>query len=418
MDRTELERRMRQRRIEGPFHRGDDERDGGARAAGGRIGGFVPEPADDLARQEPSAPDEQPRVDYFDERAARRAGEDQAWGSAPKAFVPPGAGGIPGAALRAGQVDWPSRDLAEEDANEPIPPGEQVSRSSVDEPGEPGAGAALAGGALAGEAALGHESVAEAPIAPRPYQPATPYVPEHTYHAGYPEPAEPPYRATHAYQAGPPYTTGDDDGGGGDEPGWAGYDEPPRRGSGALPIVGFLVLGLAALLGGAFLFAAMNVPARLSQSLASSSPTSSPTAAGETASPTENATASQASTPTAAPPANKFSAKVEPCASSKMGFSGCAEDGTRLSGNQVWVWVGFKNGRASTVIGITIVSQATKTAVGDGSVELDQVGCAPGETCAGGYVTMTFGNLDPGKYEIQVTGDGDPAASTSFTVTG
>jgi len=174
-------------------------------------------------------------------------------------------------------------------------------------------------------------------------------------------------------------------------------------------------LGLAALLGGAFLFAALNAPKPVSQ-VTTPLPASSASSA-ESAIPTDTATPSQAGSPTAAPPTAKFRAKVEPCASGSMGFSGCAEDGTHLSGNQVWVWVGFENGQASTVIGVTIVNQATKTAVADGSVELDQIsGCDPGKPCRGGYVTMSFGNLDPGKYEIRVTGDGDPAASTTFTV--
>jgi hypothetical protein len=99
-----------------------------------------------------------------------------------------------------------------------------------------------------------------------------------------------------------------------------------------------------------------------------------------------------------------------------MGFSGCVDDGTHLSGDQVWVWVGFKNGQASTVLGVTIVSQATKSPVADGSLELDRlIGCDPGKTCSG-YMQMSFGNLDPGAYQIQVTRDGGPAASTSFTV--
>ena len=162
----------------------------------------------------------------------------------------------------------------------------------------------------------------------------------------------------------------------------------------------------------------MNAPAPLSQQVASASATSSPTGAHETtsASPTHTQTPSQAATPSGGP-INDFSAKVEPCASSRMGFSGCVDDGTRLSGNQVWVWVGFKNGQASTVIGVTIVSQATKAAVGDGSLELDQlIGCDPGKTCSG-YMQMSFGNLDPGAYQIRITRDGDQVASTSFTVT-
>jgi len=404
MDRGELERRIRQRRQEGPFHRGDDERDGGAHAAAdsGSLGGFVPEPTDDLARHEQTVPDEQPRVDYFDERAARRAGEEHDWGSS-AAFVPPVAGGIPGAAPPPASGDWPSRDLVDEEPGEPVGAGNTPASS---------ASSAAASDAVARSSPMA--PAADLASVPRPYQPATPYVPDHAYEPAARAPSEPPYRGPDSYQAGSPYPAGDDGGDDGDEPGWAGYDEePPRRGSGGLAIVGFLVLGLAALLGGAFLFASLNGPKPASETT-SPSPTSS-ASSGESASPTQTATPSQAGSPTVVP-ANNFSAKVEPCASSSMGFSGCVDDGTHLSGNQVWVWVGFKNGQASTVLGVTIVSQATKSAVADGSLELDRlVGCDPGKTCSG-YMQMSFGNLDPGAYQIQVTRDGNPAASTTFTV--
>src|SRR5256885_1211194 len=117
MDHDELERRIRQRRQEGPFHRGEDERPegpGGPRMPASRSAAFVPEPADELARHEPPPPEEQARVDYFDERAGRRVEDDQAsWGAPAAPIAPLGAGGIPGAAVPAAQVDWPFRGLAD-----------------------------------------------------------------------------------------------------------------------------------------------------------------------------------------------------------------------------------------------------------------------------------------------------------------
>ena len=133
LDRAELERRIRERRGDGPFRRGEDEGEGRPRPSAGRLGAFVSEPADELARHEPSALEEQPRVDFFDERAARRAGEGQAWGSPPPArFVPPGAGGIPGAALPPERVDWPSRDLVAEPS-----PSTRTSRPTSTSPSHP-----------------------------------------------------------------------------------------------------------------------------------------------------------------------------------------------------------------------------------------------------------------------------------------
>jgi hypothetical protein len=377
MDRAELERRIRQRRQEGPFHRGANDQVGDPGVVAPRVGAFVSEPSDELARHDQPAPDEQQRVDYFDERAARQADPDQRWGSASGALAPMGAGGIPGAAVPPSRVDWPSRDL-----DEPEP--SKAPGSTAD--------AVVGAGAASAAAAAAHE-------------------PEDAAKAPY----EPPNRAPDTYQPGPPYGPADNGNDDGDDTGWSGYDdEPPRRGSG-LAILGFLILGLAALLGGAFLFAAINAPKPASQ-VTSPSPTSSASGAG-TASPTEAGSPSEGGSGSPTPAASdNFSAKVEPCASSRMGFSGCVDDGTHLSGNQVWVWVGFKNGQASTVLGVTIVSEATKSAVADGSLELDRlIGCDPGKPCSG-YMQMSFGNLDPGAYQIKVTRDGDPAASTSFTV--
>ena len=411
MDRTELERRIRERRQEGPFHRGADEPGSIPGAVMDRTGAFVPEPSDELARHEQPVADEQPRVDYFDERAARDADQRQAWGSAPAG--PMGAGGIPGAALPPSQVDWPPRDLSDDapDGEAGVAAAAAVSGSEIvaRQSGEPDAKAGSTS-----QPPISAPPAAESPAGtpgnePSPFRPSAPHEPVGA------APSEPPSQSRDAYTPDPYYGPPDDGNDDGDDTGWDGYDdEPPRRGSG-LAILGFLILGLAALLGGAFLFAAINAPKPAAQ-VSSPTPTSS-TAAEGTATPTEVSTPSERSSTAPTPVASDgFSAKVQPCASSQMGFSGCVEDGTHLQGDQVWVWVGFKNGQASTVLGVTIVSKASNSAVADGSLELDRlVGCDPGKTCSG-YMQMSFGNLDPGAYQIQVTRDGDPATSTSFTV--
>ena len=376
------------------------------------MGAFVPEPSDELARHEQQVTDEQPRVDYFDERTARREDRGQDWGPARTGSGPMGAGGIPGAALPPSRVDWPSRDLPEDE------PAQEAAAASA-----AGAAKAAAGSSQPEIAAPPRdESGSEPRASERPGSEPPPIAPDgeppaFRPSAAYEPPAatnEPPY-GSDAYRPGPPHAIADDGNDDGDDAAWDGYDdEPPRRGSG-LAILGFLILGLAALLGGAFLFAAINAPKPAAQL---TSPTPSSSAAGEgTASPSEAGTPSESGSNSPTPAASdNFSAKVQPCASVQMGFSGCAKDGSHLSGDQVWVWVGFKNGQASTVLGVTIVSKASNSPVADGSLELDRlVGCDPGKTCSG-YMQMSFGNLDPGGYEIRVTRDGDPAASTSFTV--
>ncbi|HLY35187.1 MAG TPA: hypothetical protein VKU35_00575 [Candidatus Limnocylindria bacterium] len=225
------------------------------------------------------------------------------------------------------------------------------------------------------------------------------------YGGGYPPPDYADYGAGAGYGAG----------GGYGDPGWP-PDEGPSRRSAALPVLGFVVLGIAALLAGAFLFSALKAPAGVAEQTSTPSPTASP-AASETpnASATESGTPGASTAPSAAPSDN-FTARAEPCATSEMNFDGCAKDGSTLRATQVWVWVGFKNGQASNVLGVTIVARSSGSAVGDGSLELDKLnGCDPGKTCSG-YIQMTFGDLSPGTYTIQVTRDGAQVAATDFTI--
>lgn len=379
MDREELDERIRQRRVEG-FRRGgtngEEERESDAWAGGRQRQSFVPEPADQLARHEAADAEQPPRVDYFDERAARQSDAAPEWEVGEgRAGVAAGLGGIPGAAMRPDQVAWPPHEQS-------------------DEPADARESGAATGGTSAGAVRAAGIEVAQADaeeVTPHAYEPPEAYDPD-----GY-----------------------DPDGyGGGEDPRWTGYDDGgPRRRSTTLSILGLVVLGVAALLGGAFVFAALNARSPVGQLSSSASATASPSASvSESSTPTLGESPSGTNQPTGVPVPDNFSAKVQPCASSKMGFSGCVEDGSSLSGNQVWVWVGFKNGGASNVLGVTIVSKATKAAVGDGSLELDQLnGCDPGKTCSG-YMTMTFGNLDRGSYDIRVTKDGAEVAKTSFTV--
>jgi hypothetical protein len=213
-------------------------------------------------------------------------------------------------------------------------------------------------------------------------------------------------------------------GGGGDDDGYdEGYDDeaPEPRRSSVLPILGFLLLGIAALVGGGILFTVLNAVPGVAES--SSTPSATATAAlseepSATASPTAGSSAAASAAASAVPQPDNFTAKVQPCASADMGFKGCTQDGSTLTGNKVWVWVGFTNGKAENLIGVSVVNKATGSVEQDGSLTLDRLsGCDPGKTCSG-YLTMTFGGLDPGDYELRVTRDGDQVASAPFTVEG
>jgi hypothetical protein len=183
-----------------------------------------------------------------------------------------------------------------------------------------------------------------------------------------------------------------------------------------LPILGFVILGIAALLGGGFLFSALNSPTTLAQQTATPSATPSEAAESPSASPSDSgASASSEATTTPVPQPDNFSAQARPCATSEMDFDGCDVDGATLDRGQVWVWVGFKNGQASNVIGVKIVSK-DGAVVQDASLELDRLaGCDPNKSCSG-YLYVTFADLDPGEYTIQVTRDGDQVATSGFTV--
>ena len=199
-------------------------------------------------------------------------------------------------------------------------------------------------------------------------------------------------------------------------------DEPPRR-TGVGAVLGFVVLGIAALLGGAILFSIINSGSGVAQS----TPTPTPTAAvsaeatpGETTggseSPSESASESAGGTATPAPSAvpADFSAEVQPCATSAMNFKGCAEDGSTISGSQVWIWAKFTNGRASDVMGVDVLD-ASGTSVGDGSLELSKIGCDPDKPCTG-YIQMNFGGLSTGAYDIKVNLNGVEVTNGAFSV--
>jgi hypothetical protein len=101
-----------------------------------------------------------------------------------------------------------------------------------------------------------------------------------------------------------------------------------------------------------------------------------------------------------------------------MSFSGCAEDGSTISSDQVWVWIGFYKAAYNDVIAVTLVEQASGAAAGDGSIQLgqDNIGCKPDKECTG-YLYFTFDQLKAGGYTIKVSRDGNQAAQATLTVT-
>jgi hypothetical protein len=363
LDRQGLEERIRLRRSgEAPFHRGSGDWPAADSAAGGAP--FVPEPADALTRREADASDDPaPRVDHLAE--VQRPGPTPEW-PAPQPRPEP-----------ARPVDPPPPPIAPV----PAPPASTASAYHADEP-------------------YSSERYDSSPIDERD--------------------------ATDRYEpVGPSSGYGGGDGGDGYDA-YDGYEDGGPRRSGGFAILGFVILGIAALLGGVFFFSVLNSSPGAADASASATPTliasgsATPTDTGA-ASPSASAGSSQSATesPTEVPSAvpADFTAQAQPCATSDMDFHGCTKDGTTISGSKVWIWVGFRNARASDVMGVTILQHSDGSSVGDGSLELTNIGCTADKPCTG-YIQMPFSQLAVGEYDISVTLNGQQVATSAFSVTG
>jgi hypothetical protein len=387
MDRDELEERIRGSggRSRSPFRRGGLADDASAAYPAGAEP-FVPEPTDRLARAEPEEEAAlEPRIDRFadpvEPPSPLRAASAASAGSA--------------GSVRQPKDDWPDAD------REFPPPPLRLGNDREEPAGDP--------------AAVG------------PAYPRARYDADDGGYAGREHAPAERWGGQRA-RAVPPDAghDGGDFGGPGDNDYPQYPDDGPRRGgNGAMVVIGFVVLGLAALLGGALLSGVLNTAAPIGASSASPNASAS---SGATPSATEQgsaqATGSGSPSTTGSPAASastgpdNFTAKVQPCASQKMSFKGCAEDGSTISSDQVWVWVGFYKAAYNDVIGVNLVEQATGTAVGDGSIQLgqDNIGCKPDAECTG-YLYFTFDQLKPGGYTIKVSRDAQQAAQATLTVT-
>lgn len=195
-----------------------------------------------------------------------------------------------------------------------------------------------------------------------------------------------------------------------------------RSGAGAFAILGFFALGVLALLGGALvagLFSSDPTTAvadptltpspTISESIAPSEPPS--IAPSLEASIAPSASAGASGDPIAFP--DGFTAEAQPCIPGSAGGNGC-DSNARSNSGSVWVWVGFTNGTQNDVIGAALLGP-DGSPVGDGSIDLAQIGCRP--ACPGGWTYFPFSNLEPGTYDVEITRNGDPAGSTTFEVT-
>ena len=240
--------------------------------------------------------------------------------------------------------------------------------------------------------------------APAPAEPVVAFVPPSPPE---PRPEEPGYELDESA-----YRSGSFDGG---YRASAYVDEPRGGGFGPLAVVAVVALGLMAIGLGAILSGVFS-------GVASASPSTSllPSVAATaslTAEPTATPTATQVGTaiPTVAPivPANAFTAQTQPCAAEPVS-SGCNSSGSTVSGDSIWVWVGFRKGNDADLITATVLD-STGGKVNDGTVSLSTIGC--GSTC-NGWLRFRFSGLTPGNYGIRIDRNGQLVAESSFLVSG
>ena len=195
------------------------------------------------------------------------------------------------------------------------------------------------------------------------------------------------------------------------------WKEPDRRGGlGAVAILGFLALGVLALLSGAVLAGLFGGAPELGGGV-DPSPTAT---AVVTAEPTPSATVEATGSPDASgsPAASGepvvfpdgFTAEAQPCIRGSWTATGCNSNGANNSGS-LDIWVGFENGTSNDVVGATLVGPDGSEI--DGSIDLADIGC---RSSCNGYTYFPFDDLDPGTYEVRVTRNGDLASTTTFEV--
>jgi hypothetical protein len=195
------------------------------------------------------------------------------------------------------------------------------------------------------------------------------------------------------------------------------WQEPDRRGGlGAVAILGFLALGVLALLSGAVLAGLFSggpevggggLPSPTATPVVTAEPTPSATVEA-TGSPDASASPVPSGEPVVFP--DGFTAEAQPCLRGSWTATGCNSNGASNSGS-LDIWVGFRNGTSDDVVGATLVApDGTEI---DGSIDLANIGC---RSSCNGYTYFPFDDLDPGTYEVRVTRNGDLASTTTFEV--
>ena len=194
------------------------------------------------------------------------------------------------------------------------------------------------------------------------------------------------------------------------------WEERPSRssGAGAFAILGFLALGVLALLGGAVLAGVFSgdpgvgvaspspsVAASLAP-VVSEAPSVAPSAAASA-----GVGGSDQPAPTGEPVVFDDGAvfQVQVCAFNEMSFDGCAQEAEFVSGGSIIVWIGFA--QASPDDTLLLVLRQDGAAVADAEFTLGPTFSCE-DPCTG-YARQGFTGLQPGEYTLELLRNGEPA---------
>ena len=177
-------------------------------------------------------------------------------------------------------------------------------------------------------------------------------------------------------------------------------DRGGRGGSGALPIIGFILLGVLALGVGAVLATLLGGNGGVGE--ASPSPTAAVSLApsvGPSTGPSGSVSESPGGTPepTDGPVTFPDGAMitVQACGTADMSFDGCDVDGSTITGRLMWVWIGFNDALGSDTITLTLESEG-QTIDQQEKVLGEVVGCPA--SCSGYLIGAAYRGLEPGEY--------------------
>ena len=202
------------------------------------------------------------------------------------------------------------------------------------------------------------------------------------------------------------------------------WEEPRDRRSGgsALAIVGFLGLGVLALLGGALLAGVFGgdqtgqidpspSPTVTIAPSTAATPTITAAPSGASASPTSSREPAASGEPVVFGDGAVF--EVQACATNEMSFDGCNQEADLLSGGSFVAWIGFSGASGDDTL--VLVLRQNGAAVADSEFDLGGAPFSCTSDCTG-YARQGFTGIPPGEYTVEILRNGEPAHSIEIGI--